>query len=293
MPNISFADSAGQTIQLVRYRGKNGADYLTSIKFSHEVMENIPNVGMTEDDVLLCSYLKSGCHWLWEMTRMLKAGTSQLEMVEKVQGMLEDNSDSELSKLPSPRILNTHVLFHQLPQAVQDGKVKLLFLYRNPKDVAVSLYHHFTKLPKYRYSGLFGDYLTGLFLKGQVESGGIFAYIRDWEREMDSRPDLSVFQVSYEELQADTFNKAKELAKFLGSSADDDTIRDIVDKCSFSQMLDRNGSHWIELCGEPVIYRKGKVGDWKNWFTVAHSEMMDRVIEEEMKGSRFRFQYTL
>lgn len=36
----------------------------------------------------------------------------------------------------------------------------------------------------------------------------------------------------------------------------------------------------------------GKVGDWKNYFTVAESEMYDEFIKEELKGSDMKFQYT-
>ena len=49
--------------------------------------------------------------------------------------------------------------------------------------------------------------------QGQVDFGDFFTYTRDWESVMDSRPDLPVFILSYEELQVNTFGKAKELAK--------------------------------------------------------------------------------
>ncbi|KAL8594615.1 hypothetical protein ACOMHN_011355 [Nucella lapillus] len=290
MPLVRVPDAAGKTLLLMEYGPE---PYYGAPDLSQEVMEDVHNIPIRDDDVILCSYPKSGCHWLWEMTRLLRAGTTDMEVVEKENYMMEFTSQDELIKLPPQRIFNTHFFFRQLPQKVQDGKIKMLFLYRNPKDVAVSFYNHHRKFHEYEYQGEFGDYLTGLFLPGKTDFGSFFAYNRDWERVMDSRPDLSVFRVSYEELQADAFHKAKELAEFLGSSADDDTIRDIVEKCSFGSMQERKGKDWAAVYGEPVMYRKGKVGDWKNWLTVAHSEMMDRVIEEEMKGSRFRFQYTL
>ncbi|XP_076451790.1 sulfotransferase 6B1-like isoform X2 [Babylonia areolata] len=290
MPVVRVPDSAGKTLLLIEYgKGK----YRGPPDLPEEVMEDIHNVPIRDDDVILCSYPKTGCHWLWEMARLLRAGTADAELVEKEKYMMEFTHQDDLLKLPPKRIFNTHVFFHQLPQKVQDGKVKMIFIYRNPKDVAVSFYNHHRKFYEYEYQGEFSDYLTGLYLKGETDFGSFFTYTRDWERMMDSRPDLPIFVLSYEELQANTFNKAKELAKFLGSSADDDIIRDIVDKCSFGSMQERKGKAWTEAYGEPIMYRKGKVGDWKNWFTMAQSEMMDQVIEKEMKGSRFKFQYTL
>ncbi|KAL8613641.1 hypothetical protein ACOMHN_029733 [Nucella lapillus] len=274
MPLVRFPDAAGKTLQAMEYGQQ---PYYSFSTLPQEVLENTHNVHIRDDDVILCSYPKTGCHWLWKMTRQLRVGTTNVEMVEKLKYMIERIPQDQLVTLPPQRTLNTQVLFHQLPQKVQDGKVKILFIYRNPKDVAVSFYKYHRKCHPYEYHGEFSDYLPGLFLAGKIDNAGYFSYIRDWEREMDSRHDLTVFVLSYEELQADTLNKAKELAKFLESSADDATIQDIVDKCSLVSMRERN---WHS-------------GDWKNWFTVAQSQMMDQVIQNEMQGSRFRFQYML
>ncbi|KAL8611072.1 hypothetical protein ACOMHN_064363 [Nucella lapillus] len=290
MSLVRFPDAAGKTLLVMQYGQQ---PYKIYQKAEPETLANMHNIQLRDDDIILCSYPKTGCHWLWEIVYHLRAGTTEMGSVYKINYMIENTPEDQQLKLPPQRILNTHVLFHQLPQKVQDGKAKIIFLYRNPKDVAVSFYNHHRKIHEYEYQGEFSDYLPGLFLKGKVDFGSYFDYIRDWEREMDSRPGLPVFMVSYEELHADTFKKAKELAEFMGSSVDNDTIRGIVDKCSFNNMRERKGPFWTALYGEPVMYRRGRVGDWKNWFTAAHSEMMDEVIHKEMEGSRFCFQYTL
>ena len=37
------------------------------------------------------------------------------------------------------------------------------------------------------------------------------------------------------------------------------------------------------------LYSTGKVGDWKNHFTVAQNEAMDALIEEKLHGTGLRF----
>lgn len=56
--------------------------------------------------------------------------------------MLELTSPDQMEHYPSPRILNTHYVPPLLPRQMKDTNTKIVFIYRNPKDVAVSLYHH-------------------------------------------------------------------------------------------------------------------------------------------------------
>ena len=35
----------------------------------------------------------------------------------------------------------------------------------------------------------------------------------------------------------------------------------------------------------------GEVGDWKNWFTVAQNEKIDRIMAEKMENISHKFQY--
>ena len=44
---------------------------------------------------------------------------------------------------------------------------------------------------------------------------------------------------------------------------------------------------------QQYLFIAGEVGDWKNHFTVAQNEMFDQIIEKEMHGLMFKFDYTL
>lgn len=49
--------------------------------------------------------------------------------------------------LPSPRVLNTHFPPHLLPVAIPERKPKVIFVYRNPKDVAISSFYFYKQTP--------------------------------------------------------------------------------------------------------------------------------------------------
>lgn len=98
---------------------------------------------------------------------MLSAGTTQVADAEKDEGMIEQTYQSVLDALPSPRVLNTHVHHEKLPAEVFTKSPKMFYLTRNPKDIAVSLYHHHKKLwDYYSYDGTFENYLH-LFVEGK------------------------------------------------------------------------------------------------------------------------------
>jgi hypothetical protein len=86
----------------------------------------------------------------------------------KQSGMLDYISQSQFDELPSPRVLNTHSLFSQLPVDFVNRKCKIILIMRNPKDVAVSFFHHHTGIPKYEYEGNWEAYLPR-FMQGLGE----------------------------------------------------------------------------------------------------------------------------
>ncbi|GFS23743.1 sulfotransferase [Elysia marginata] len=106
---------------------------------------------------------------------------------------------------------------------------------------------------------------------------------------MKNNPDLKVHVSSYEALHKDIREEIRGLAKFLGVNVDSTLLEDIVSKTSFDNMRKIKGAK-EEYGGvrpsSPVMYRKGKVGDWKNWFTVAQSEQFNAVFEREMQGTK-------
>jgi len=85
-----------------------------------------------------------GTHWTWEILNVLLTG--KMNKKPKEAAMLDFISSESIDALESPRILNTHHPPHLLPKDIKEKKkAKIVYIYRNPKDVAISAYHHFMK----------------------------------------------------------------------------------------------------------------------------------------------------
>lgn len=85
------------------------------------------------------------------------------EYPEKVKTLEEAYAPGYISvpKLASPRVIKTHFPFSLIPPSVMDVQAKIIYVARNPKDVAVSYYYLCRKARSIGYINdfpLFWDY---------------------------------------------------------------------------------------------------------------------------------------
>lgn len=264
---------------------------------------------LRDDDVFLCTYPKTGTHWLWEVCSMLRQGKADYDKRTKVQLMMEMVDLEVLDAQPSPRTLNTHLPFAMLPvQEMLDKRIKVVHVYRNIKDVIVSMYF-MTKSGDFPMSELSIDEFVDRHVRGKVVYGGYFEYLTQMDDFQKANPDVQVFSLSYEDMKKDPVPIIRRLSEFLGVDASEQLCQNIAQACSFQKMKsyeDEKNKVNFSVPGEspaseqstapfalnkPVIYRRGEVGDWKNYLTVAISERVDAEVKEKMKGLPFTFQF--
>lgn len=123
----------------------------------------------------------TGTHWVWEIVNMLINQKATRISSMKESAMLEGSSRNIMQSMSSPRILNTHLLFCDIPRDFVEKKCKIIYILRNPKDVAVSFYNHHVRLLDYEYSGTWRSYLTR-FLSGRGEWPGSGAHTWLWSQ---------------------------------------------------------------------------------------------------------------
>ncbi|CAH1800868.1 unnamed protein product [Owenia fusiformis] len=149
----------------------------------------------------------------------------------------------------------------------------MVCIYRNPKDTAVSYYHHTKNMPwHYGFEGDWNDYFP-FVLSGLHQEGKWVDNVISWWKNGKNNP--NILFIRYEQMKKDFVGSAKRLAAFLGKSYDDDYYNRLQYSCSFDSMRKLSGLHFGAF--DPV--RKGEIGDWKNYFTVAQSEQYEALYQ--------------
>lgn len=123
----------------------------------HLAPNYIPSFEITRDWTNVCSLI-TGTHWVWEITRMLVKGSTDYEQKSKETVTNEFHLPEEFDTMPSPRIFNTHLPFRHLPRDMKNKRCKMIFVQRNPKDVAVSFFHHTKNFDYLFYNGDWDHY---------------------------------------------------------------------------------------------------------------------------------------
>ncbi|XP_067667990.1 sulfotransferase 1B1-like [Haliotis asinina] len=272
----------------------------TTIEDDSKIIQKVQKFELRDDDVVIAAYAKCGTHWLWEIVSMLRAGNTEYNKKTKRVAMLGSGKFDELDELPSPRVLNSHLHFRHLPKSMMEKRIKTIFIMRNPKDVCVSYYFMLNGLQNnsFEFDGTRSEYLD-LFLEGKIPGGAYADYVKDWLQVKQDHPDLPLLILFYENLKRDPVTNIKKVVDFIGLSVSDELIAEIIEACSFKKMRTADAAlkeqafnvsnFWKK--GQQVVYRKGEIGDWKNWLTVAENERFDDVIQKTYDGTGIVFTY--
>ena len=173
-------------LKLVKVRGIPQNPTFDEKKFE-DVIDNF----VTRDgDVFIATFVKAGTTWTQQIIHLLlRNGEPGGLYGESIPWLEATTSDflgpreaptwtlEKINAAPSPRYFKTHATVEHLPRG--HAKIKTICVTRNPKDSAVSLYHHAKSKPEFQFTGDFNQFCE-IFLAGQAENGSWFDHVLNW-----------------------------------------------------------------------------------------------------------------
>uniref|UniRef100_A0A4W6G4R1 Sulfotransferase n=1 Tax=Lates calcarifer TaxID=8187 RepID=A0A4W6G4R1_LATCA len=278
-------------LELFDFHGVSMTHYFT------ENWENIQTFQVRPDDILLATYPKAGTTWVSYILDLLHFGQTAPErqtsipLYERVPNLeitipwtfSTTHKGTEMAdKLPtSPRMIKTHLPVQFIPKS---------FWEQNCRTTMVS-YFHFDRMTMINPEP--GDWSSYFhrFMQGKMVFGSWYDHVNSWWKKKQTYSNLHY--MFYEDLVEDTGLEIDKLCCFLGLSPSVKEKERITGKVHFDDMKRNNMVNSSTFPGMDFkmssFMRKGKVGDWKNHFTVAQSEEFDEDYKRKMKDPTLKF----
>lgn len=189
------------------------------------------NFAVYPDDTFLVSYPRSGNTW----TRFL---IGNLVFTEKnvdfttIERLIPDTttqSNLRLKRTPRPRIIKTHEYFDH-------RYLKTIYIVRDPRDVALSYYHHNRKYMHIDDSVGLQEFLDG-WVSGRIESAGWGTWgenVASWVYTRRGNP--SFLLLRYEDMLQNTMAELGRVAEFMGIDSEPERLQRAVELSSAERM---------------------------------------------------------
>ncbi|GIY63316.1 sulfotransferase 1C4 [Caerostris extrusa] len=280
-----------------------------------DVVEKVIDYKPNKDDIFIVTYPKCGTTWtqflVWEIMHKGAFPPSPNQMMFQHIPFLEFTGLDPVKNLPKPRVMKTHLPFDLQPYS---PLTKYIYIVRNPWDCCVSYYHHHCMEPGLIH--LTFDQYFNLFIKGELGWGDFFDHILSWFKH---RNDPNVLFLTYEEMKKNTKKVILQIAKFLGESYYKDVQDEgVMENClkhsdfkflkNLGMFFPSNPNVENDVVGETIkqigqidrntvgedfkevaFFRKGVVGDWKNYFSqdqikIFNAHLLNKLKNTEMEN---------
>ncbi|KAA8541076.1 hypothetical protein F0562_025039 [Nyssa sinensis] len=248
----------------------------------------IPKSGTTWFKALLFSIMNR-THYDYHTHPLLT--TNPHECVPFLEVMYANENPNSNPNLP---LLSTHIPYSALPKSILTSGCRVVYVFREPKDTFISLWHFTSKLRRKELPPMpLGEALE-LFCKGASPYGPFWDHVLGYWKASLERPDRVLF-LKYEDMKSEPYAHAKRLAEFSGhpfslEEEKEGVIGKILELCSFESLrsleVNKTGSQCsstMVFVPNSILFRQGKVGDWKNYLTAEMIEQIDQITKEKFK----------
>ena len=169
------------------------------------------------DDVFLVSYPRSGNTWVRQMIAILKHPGLDLTF-EQVDDYVPDpySNREAIDHIARPRIIKSH-------EPYTPDYPRVIYIYRDGRDCLVSWYDMETKVGAYR--GRFDEFVIRCLSNSYGKWGSWQNHVRSW---ILVRHDTPILKVQYEALCKNPHQGLRNIASFLGITAEDEKIEGAI-----------------------------------------------------------------
>ncbi|XP_061115082.1 cytosolic sulfotransferase 3-like [Conger conger] len=264
--------------------------------------DNVQNFQAKPTDILIATYPKAGITWVSHMLDLLYFGKSSpkrgvsLPIYERAPFLefcipYRPKGVELADKMTtSPRLIKTHLPVQFVPKSFWEQNCRIVYVARNAKDDVVS-YFHFDRMNSVQPEP--GDWTSYLqrFQEGKLLFGSWYDHVKGWWEKKQAYSKL--LYLHYEDLAEDMDRELDRVCSFLGVCPTEEERRQGKEGVGFDAMKNNRMTNYstIDVLDFKIspFMRKGKVGDWKNHFTVYQNEQFDKEYQKKMMNTTLLF----
>lgn len=135
-----------------------------------------------------------------------------------------------VENMPRPRHIKSHLPLALLPKQLWIVKPKIVYVSRNPKDVAVSYLHHYQMIMGFR--GTKETFLRQLLADKVMYCPQVQHVLEFWQ----IRQEPYVLFLSYERMKRDLRSVVAQVCQFFGKEFTEEQLDTLAEHLSFDQM---------------------------------------------------------
>lgn len=165
------------------------------------------------------------------------------------------------SQVLRPRIIKSHLPLNLLPRQLFTVKPRILYVTRNPKDTAISYFHHYAMLLGYR--GNLNTFLNA-FLTGDLIYGSYYTHMAEFLALAACHK--NIFIIKFEDMKLDMESVLKRVSAFLcrATSYSSHDMKLLEDHLDFERMK-CNGACNNERMTRNAMDMNGRKGEQFQW----------------------------
>ena len=263
-----------------------------------------------DSDLILVTMPKSGTTWLKAMAfAVLNRKSFSIsknhplltsnphDLVPFLEYKLYANNQlPDLSMLPQPRLLATHVPFSSLPASIKNSDCRIVYWCRNPLDTFVSSWHFLMKVRPETLGPISIEEGFEMYCRGAMAFGPFWKHMLEYWNESLEPPNKMLF-MKYEDTKEDPVFQLKRLANFLGvpfsfEEEREGVAEEISRLCSFENLKNLEVNQTGRSIGyfeNKNLFRKGVLGDWVNHLTPSMADQIFQIMKGKLAGSGLEF----